>query len=601
MVDDGQRRVADGGRPRLGVESRALDLQQAVDLGVGEGGAVERGAGMEPVVDVGIGVDPADLETDVHDEVALRALGEVIGAGSRFELQVDAELLHVRLDAGGVTGALDGRVDGDRLVGANPDAGGVHEGDRVGDVLVLLLAPARHLEELLLREGLGHEVLGHGAHEHATARTEGVGRDLAVDDQVHGLAHTWVVERWLLRVHVRLRDSGVQLAVHVDAVAHLSLEGLGLGQAQAGRETDQVDLARDEGAFVGLARERDELDPVEVGQLLAVLAHLEVVRIAVDLGVDAGVERVADEGAGAELILVELHALVADGFPLLTVDHEDGVVGEEAEHRGEGFLRRDAEGEVVDHIDAVDLVELTLDELGVVLVEAVDAEGRILGGELPAVCGGQIVPVDVGIQLEDVGEVVGLLGERLGQLGVHPARPVVVQDAVEGPPHRDRVRGRVVRDCGVVHLVAGNGAGQRQDPTPRDIGANGRGRSGGLGGSLGRLGGSLGRVCCGLGRLGGGLGRPGGCRCRGGRLVVIVVAAADQQSRGGPTPCEGSSRQERPAGQGTPAHVPGPVVLGHIASLSVGPPRAVTGILWHRAMRVTRSGAPDGRPALVRC
>ena len=367
-----------------------------------------------------------------------------------------------------------------------------------------------------------------------------------------------------------------------------------------------VDLAGDDGALAGLVGDGDELDVVQVGQGLAVVAHLKVVGVAIKLAVDARIEGVPDEGAGAEHVLVQLHALVSDGVALLAVDHQDGVVRDEAEHRGEGLLRRNREGEVVDHIDAVDLVELALDELGVVLVEAIQAEGRVLGIELPPVGGGQVVPVDVGVQLEDVGEVVGLLGERLRELGHHVPLAVVGEDAAEGAAHADGVGGGVVRDGGVVDGVARDRASEPEGAATLDVAGHGSGLGSGrhLGGyhflrglrrGRGRPGG-LGRLG-GLSRLGSAGGR-GSCR---GPVVVIVVATADEDGRGGAPSGKGGAPEEGSPRDGTPAHVPGPIVLGHVPSFA-GTDACECGAFYViGASPVTWSGAPDGRPALVRC
>ena len=131
-------------------------------------------------------------------------------------------------------------------------------------------------------------------------------------------------------------------------------------------------------------------------------------------------------------------------------------------NRREGLACADPERKVVDNLNIRDTVELTLDELRVVFVEPAKAEGRILGGKLPAIGGRQVVPLHTRAHLEDVRQIVGLLRKGVRKLGVDLDVAVVVEEPVVGEPHAQRVGSRVVGDGWVEDGVAAHAATDSQ-------------------------------------------------------------------------------------------------------------------------------------------
>ena len=261
---------------------------------------------------------------------------------------------------------------------------------------------------------------------------------------------------------------------HFDDVllADLAPHGLVLRREAQPRKKEDVRLAGDE--LRGPVRPvviPVPPQPVEVGEPVA-----EVVGVAFQHGFDIGLTgdhlhaACSDRGLG-----VAGDAVVAEGLDRIARDHHHLDLADGGEQRSKHLPEREAQGEFVGDLELVDAGEaVSPDELGVVLAEALESEGGVLGDELAAVQRRLVLPVHVRLDVVDEGDVIDDLGQLRHRRGEHPALIHVVEVVV------DR------EDAAVEAAVVGDGRVEDAAVAPEegDDASAFRAAVGGLGGGL---------------------------------------------------------------------------------------------------------------------
>ena len=423
LVDLGALRLV-GGDPAL--------LEQPVDLGVVEATEVDRRAGVPPDV----------LQVRVAARVVAPGQGaEVAGDGTvdlgrlvgRLQLHLDAGLCQLglpQLDGGlGVGAARIGHGEAELLARLLLVRGHVLLGG--GEV------EARHAGVLEIPHRAGRK--GSRSHLEQSVVEDLVGR-LRVECLGDRKPGVLIVERRLRLVEQEVVHLGVVRVVH--QVDHPLLgQRLGLGEGLAPLDVGGVvGAGLDALDALGQLRLGPELDRVQVGQRLAVLALLPVVGVLLGGEVVVDLPLLLHERTGADQVLVAAFGVVQLGLP---DDAQAAVVPQEAGKGRPRGLGRHLDRQVVGGLDRVDVVEHEHEQqrlAGRVLTPvSVEVVLHHLGGQV-----GAVVKLHALAQVDRPLVEGGVRLDRLGQHRLHVAGRIGLQQrVVDRPGHLDARDGQL--------------------------------------------------------------------------------------------------------------------------------------------------------------
>ena len=496
-----------------------------------------------------VGIGRALLAEHDHRELAVLAGGQRVGGAQLVDSDVEADFGEVLLEHLRVVGGVR-RPDFHGWDVVEVGAAGRQQAARLGKVFLSQVAGAvaGQLAQLVLGASVGRDGDGDRAADHERAEREG-DQLLAVGGEVDGGADARVGVGLDLAVDVRGHSVGDRILDRGDLVlAQLGYRPVEVFLRAGPLVVEEVELSVDKGGDPqrGVA-DPDPAVAVEVG-----LTLLVVVGVALELQFDLRLARDAHHAAGADLRLeIGGERRVAEGIHRVARHHQHVVLGDRFQDRRERLCGLHAHREFVARLEPVDQREAVLeDELRIVEAEALQAEDGVFGGELAAVQRRLVVPEDIRLDRVDEVQLVDDLGQVGHAAGDHEALVEVVEPVVD------------LVDAGVGAAVDGDGgvedaAVRHHDPHVAAV--LGLPLGGGLRDRRRLL-----RIFLLLRRLRLPIRLLGRLRLRRSlRIVVVIVAAADQRQTGRADASAGAGMQQRSPAQPVAAH-PFPVVpLAH--------------------------------------